>query len=786
MKLFNTRLKKGLAIAAGTILFTVILVVIFISPVAKYLIEKYDVKYSGREITLKWIYINPFTGYVHIDGLKIFENQNDSVFFSADGISVNFEMHKLLSKTCEISELSIDKPIMVIAQNKREFNFIDLIKRFSPDKTVHKKNKTPVHFNILNIQIKQGIFYYFERSIPVNYSVKEVNIETTGKKWDSDSIVAKFSLLSGIGPGDLKGDIIMNFESLDYKFNALFNKFDLSIMEQYLKDISNYGSLRANFDANVKAKGNFKSSENIDVKGLLSINDFHFGKSKADDYVSFKKFTLDVHELSPKNRKYLIDSVSWLQPYFLFERYDHLDNLQHIFGKGGQKVVEAKADVNSANILFRIADYVKILAKNFFKSNYQLKRLAIYRADFHYSDYTLNEKFEITASPFYLVADSIERSDKWVNLSLKTHLMPYGEINVNLSINPKDSSDFNIRYHLGQLPAAMFNPYLLAYTSFPLDRGTIDVKGSWKVNNGNIQSNNHLTVLDPRISKKQKKKGARWVPLKLIMFFIRERGNVIDYEIPITGDLKNPKFSFKDIITDAITNLFVKSVTTTYGAEVRSVENEIEKSFALNWELRKSSLSSKQEKFVEGLVAYLKDHHDIRIMITSKPYASKEKEYIMFFEAKKLYYLHKNHIKSQFLTGKDSVDIDRMAIRDSAFLHYLNGQVGKNMLFTIQDQCKSLISPDKIDFLFKKLNKEREKVFLAYFKAEGIGKGVKFKQELNSIPYNGFSFYGIEYKGEWPEDLKEAYDKMMELDNESPRDKFKSAREKNRKFVGEK
>ena len=36
------------------------------------------------------------------------------------------------------------------------------------------------------------------------------------------------------------------------------------------------------------------------------------------------------------------------------------------------------------------------------------------------------------------------------------------------------------------------------------------------------------------------------------------------------------------------------------------------------------------------------------------------------------------------------------------------------------------------------------------------------------IPYNGFSFYKIEYKGEFPESLIKAYKQMNEFNNEAP------------------
>ena len=60
---------------------------------------------------------------------------------------------------------------------------------------------------------------------------------------------------------------------------------------------------------------------------------------------------------------------------------------------------------------------------------------------------------------------------------LESIIKPYGNISVALSINPKDSSDFDLQYHFQKLPVAMFNPYIISSTSFPLDRGTLEFKG---------------------------------------------------------------------------------------------------------------------------------------------------------------------------------------------------------------------------------------------------------------------------------------------------------------------
>jgi uncharacterized protein involved in outer membrane biogenesis len=190
----NNKLKKAFIIVIGSIIITVMVVILVISPVAKYLIEKYDEKYTGRQIKTGWVYVNPFTGYIHIGNLKIYEYKSDSIFFSAKGLSANFALLKLFSKIIQISEVTLDRPKGIINQNKKEFNFDDLIIKYTPEKhgKTEKTGKTasPFHFNILNIKIINGEFYYHEKVTPINYFIKEVNFESSGKHWYVDTIAA--------------------------------------------------------------------------------------------------------------------------------------------------------------------------------------------------------------------------------------------------------------------------------------------------------------------------------------------------------------------------------------------------------------------------------------------------------------------------------------------------------------------------------------------------------------------------------------------------------------------
>jgi hypothetical protein len=236
---------------------------------------------------------------------------------------------------------------------------------------------------------------------------------------------------------------------------------------------------------------------------------FILEKNPEDDYVSFDKLVVAIREMSPKENKYMYDSISLSHPNIKYERYDYLDNVQTIFGKDGAKITEIKADPSRFNLVLEIANYIKVISKNFFRSDYRINHLRIYNAYIRFNDFSTSEKFALELNPLTVYADSIDKNHSRVNVSLKSDFKPYGNLMVSLSINPNDSSDFDLQYHFQKLPVSMFNPYIISSTSFTLDRGTLEFKGSCNVRNGEIKSINHLVILDPSLTKRIRNKDTK-------------------------------------------------------------------------------------------------------------------------------------------------------------------------------------------------------------------------------------------------------------------------------------
>jgi hypothetical protein len=244
------------------------------------------------------------------------------------------------------------------------------------------------------------------------------------------------------------------------------------------------------------------------------------------------------------------------------------------------------------------------------------------------------------------------------------------------------------------------------------------------------------------------------------MFLTRQHGNVIDYQIPITGNLKDPTFHLHQVVFHIIGKIIVNPALIPFRLLEKKQGKEIDKSLTMQWQMRQNSLMRGQEKFVNKIADFLKKNPAATIGVYPDQYAEKEKEYIGFFEARKKYFLISGKINTLILSKEDSMKVENIPVKDSLFVKFLNAQVHDSMLYTIQEKCNRFAGLSVINARFEQLSKKRENAFLMQFKKEGLESRVKIYKDENEIPYNGFSFYKIVYSGELPKSLIRAYQQM--------------------------
>jgi hypothetical protein len=749
--------KRGKRIFIGIILvLAVLLLLVFIiaSPLIKHLIEKYDTKYTGREITVGSVFLNPIAGSATARNLKLYEKNGDSVFASVKSMYVNVGLLKLLSGTYDISSLKITKPVIHITRKDTTFNFSDLMQRFAKTDTVQKKK---LHLNIRNIKVKQGSLSFTDLNVPVTYNIDSINFSSPGVFWDVDTISGEFSLIPD--KGLFSGNFTFNQNSYDYRVAMNLENFNLGMFENYIRKIGGSGRLRADVNMKLNVEGNIHEPMKFKSDGRIEVDDFHFGADTTTDYASFNRFLLNIRQLDLADKKLYFDSIILDKPAILYQIFDTLDNFRRIFRPHVTAKAAEKADSVSYFTSLEGADYF-------------INKLALNDGKIEVNDYSIAEKFSMIINQFNINADSVDKLKKRVKVTLKGKMIPAGSFNAALSMNPRNEKYFDFNYQFQNIPATIFNPYIITYTSYQLDRGTIEMHGDWSVRDNAINAFNHFVVIDPRDTRRVKGKVTKRVPLPLIMAFVRERGSVIDYEIPVKGSLKDPKFKLGDVITDIIKNILVKPPTTPYRINVKNVENKVEKTLTVTWKMRQTSIDADQEKFLKRIAGFLKDNPEAVITVQPIVYEEKEKENILLFEAKKKYFYESKGEKVRPLSKDDSMKVENLSSKDHAFVKYINSKIKNPDLLTIQERCYRYLDKGVVDKQFRNMVEARKNSFMKYFRDTKSDKQVEFFNMKNEIPVNWFSYYDINYKGDVPESLSKAFEKLYEFNSEPPRRKY--------------
>lgn len=123
---------KGLKITIIAVSVLVVLVAALalgISPYAKKYIESHSKELVGRQIRMKDLKLNIFTGTLCLDSVRMYEKDDKTIFASIDSFYMDLTLTKLLGSRIEVAQLRVVRPYAEIIQKGSEFNFDDLILR---------------------------------------------------------------------------------------------------------------------------------------------------------------------------------------------------------------------------------------------------------------------------------------------------------------------------------------------------------------------------------------------------------------------------------------------------------------------------------------------------------------------------------------------------------------------------------------------------------------------------------------------------------------------------------
>ena len=173
-------------------------------------------------------------------------------------------------------------------------------------------------------------------------------------------------------------------------------------------------------------------------------------------------------------------------------------------------------------------------------------------------DYSGQYEWNYGLKTFHVLGGNISE-DGITRIAVDAMTMTDGTVKGSL-IGDLDMSkrDTKIELKLRNVNIADFDALCCNYTGYPIEQGTLILDSKIDVRSGLMNGTNRLEIDHPRIGKKERGTQAPYknIPVRLGFKTLTSAKDMILLDIPVSGDVTNPKFSFSKVISRALLKVF--------------------------------------------------------------------------------------------------------------------------------------------------------------------------------------------------------------------------------------
>ncbi len=139
-------------------------------------------------------------------------------------------------------------------------------------------------------------------------------------------------------------------------------------------------------------------------------------------------------------------------------------------------------------------------------------------------------------------------------------------LDVRGSVNPTAKPlALDIRAKASDLELAPLSPYAGKYAGYAIERGKLTMDLHYTINpDGSLAATNQVVLNQLTFGERVESPDATTLPVRLAVALLKDRNGVIDINLPISGSLNDPQFSFGGLIIKVIVNLLVKAITAPF------------------------------------------------------------------------------------------------------------------------------------------------------------------------------------------------------------------------------
>lgn len=154
------------------------------------------------------------------------------------------------------------------------------------------------------------------------------------------------------------------------------------------------------------------------------------------------------------------------------------------------------------------------------------------------------------------------------DFSLKANLGAAAPLNLQARLQPLDMTSFlDAKLQAKQVDLTRVSGYAQKYLGYPINHGKLSVEASYRIKDKQLQADNHVLIDRLTLGEQVPSPHAIDAPVSLGVTLLQNSNGQIDIDLPMSGAVDAPEFSYGGLIAQTLGNVLVKVVT----APVRAI-----------------------------------------------------------------------------------------------------------------------------------------------------------------------------------------------------------------------
>jgi hypothetical protein len=232
--------------------------------------------------------------------------------------------------------------------------------------------------------------------------------------------------------------------------------------------------------------------------------------------------------------------------------------------------------------------------------------------------------------------DSISSSSKWLTAYSTMKLNKRGKLQAELGINPSDPYELKVDYVITNFQLTDLSAYSRHFVGYPVLQGNMYYKGKTVIRSKQLTSENKLIIRNAHLGEKSG--GLMNLPLKLALYLLKDLHGDIILDLPLTGDMNDPKTKIGRLVWQTLKNVVVKVVASPFIALSGLLGVEPAEVKGLEFNYTDTTLTSTHLRRIKLYTELEQKKPDMKIELNYFNDPALEKKEIALAEAGKLFF----------------------------------------------------------------------------------------------------------------------------------------------------